>query len=480
VREVLLVAALLGVALLLMAGRYGPHRDELYFASAGQRLAWGDPDQPMLTPFLARIAATLHPHDLVLLRVPSLLAMCGLVVLSAAFARLLGGGRGAQLLTAVVVAASAVVAGLGHRLSTATFDTLTWTALLLVVAHACVDHRPRLWLLAGLVAGVGLENKHGVAFLLFGLLVGVAAVPQTRRQLRTAYPWLGGLLALVLWVPNLVWQATHGWPVLVLSGQISDENGGIGGRIGFVAQALLMFSPVIAVVWVFGLVQLLRRRDWVLVRPVAVAFLTVAVVFLVVGGKGYYVAGAVPPLTAAGCTALAQRWSARALVACGAVLALSGLFAWQALVPVLPAHTYAASFYTGIDEDQLETIGWPAEVADVRRALDGLPPAERARAVVFTLNYGEAGAMEWYGVGRPVYSGHNGWGDWGPPPAGARPVVVVDDTAPTADFRGCRRTATVRNAAGADNEENGHGVWVCAGPRGSWAARWPRLVHLDA
>jgi hypothetical protein len=480
IREVTVVVAALSVVLLLMAGRYGPHRDELYFASAGARLAWGYPDQPSLTPVLARLMTMLAPHNLVVLRLPSLLAVGVLVAMSAAFSRLLGGGRSAQLLTAVTVAASAVTLTLGHRLSTATFDALAWTAVLLVVTHALVDDRPRLWLLAGVVAGIGLNNKHAVVFLLLGLLVAVSLARDARRQLRTPYPWLGGLLALAMWVPNLVWQARHDWPVLALGDDIADEYGGVGGRVAFLGQAFVMFSPVIGVVWIYGLVQLLRRTEWRSARPVGVAFLVLTVVFLVTGGKGYYVAGAVPPLVAAGCTALARQWAGRRLVVTGVVLALSAMVAWPALVPVLPVRTYAASFYPLVDADQQETIGWPELVAATRSAVDALPADRRRTAVLFTANYGEAGAMEWYGVGRPVFSGHNGWADWGPPSGRSGPIVVVGLDRPQDGFEGCRGGPLVDNAAGADNEERGRRIWVCAAPRGSWAQQWPRLSHLDA
>ena len=99
-------------------------------------------------------------------------------------------------------------------------------------------------------------------------------------------------------------------------------------------------------------------------------------------------------------------------------------------------------------------------------------------AVVFTGNYGEAGAFEWYGVGAPVYSGHNGWRNWGPPPDGTGPVVVVFYTDPAVDFTGCERAATLHNDVGIDNEEEGHGVWVCDGPIGSWSARWSDALAL--
>jgi Dolichyl-phosphate-mannose-protein mannosyltransferase len=478
--EIGAVVAVFAALQLIMVNRYGPHRDELYFVSAGQRLAWGYPDQPIFAPLLARLATELAPHNLLALRLPSILAMALLVVCAAAFARLLEGGRAAQLLTASTVAASVVIMTLGHRLSTATFDTLAWTAVLLVVGYALHDDRPRLWLLAGVLAGVALNNKTAVVVLLFALLLGVLLVPVCRSQLRTPYPWLGGLIATLLWLPNLVWQLRNGWPVFALGADIAEEFGGVAGRLGLLGQALVMFSPLIAVVWIYGLIQLFREPAWAKLRPIGVAFLVATVVFLVAGGKGYYLAGAIVPLAAAGCTALAARWLARRLIAVGAVLALSAAVAWPAFVPVLPIRTYASSFYPALDSDQLETIGWPEFADTVRARLESLPADERDTAVVFTRNYGEAGALEWYGLGRPVFSGHNAFGDWGPPPEGARPVIVIGLNDPGANFTDCHITAMINNDAGADNEERGRPIWVCAAPQGSWTTQWPRLVHLDA
>jgi Dolichyl-phosphate-mannose-protein mannosyltransferase len=478
--EIGAVVVALATLLLVMINRYGPHRDELYFVSAGQRLAWGYPDQPIFAPLIARLATELAPQNLLVLRLPSLLAMALLVVCAAAFARLLDGGRAAQLLTASTVAASVVVMTLGHRLSTATFDTLAWTAVLLVAGYALRDDRPRLWLLAGVLAGLGLNNKTAVVVLLFALLLGVLLVPGCRSQLRTPYPWLGGLIATLLWLPNLVWQLRNGWPVLALGADIAEEFGGVAGRLGLLGQALAMFSPVIAIVWIYGLVQLFREPAWAKLRPIGVAFLVSTVVFLVAGGKGYYLAGAIVPLVAAGCTALAARWPARRLIAAGVVLAVSAAVAWPAFVPVLPVRAYASSFYPALDSDQLETIGWPEFADTVRATVESLPADERTTAVVFTRNYGEAGALDWYGLGRPVFSGHNAYGDWGPPPEGARPVIVIGLTDPGANFADCRITAMINNNAGADNEERGRPIWICSGPQGGWDAQWSRLVHLDA
>lgn len=470
------VCLLLVALLLLVANAYGPHRDELYFVSAGSRLAWGYPDQPSLTPAIAALATELAPGSLMLLRLPSALAVAGVVACAAGFARLLGGGAAAQVLTAATVAASGVIVAVGHGLSTATFDMLLWAVILLIVAVALRQDRPRLWLLAGVVAGIALHNKHGIVLLLGTLVVALACTDAGRAQLRTPYPWAGAGIALLLWTPNLIWQTVHGWPALALGADISTEGGAVAGRLGLLVQTLVIFSPLIAALWIYGLVRLFRHPAWVWAKPIALVFVFSLAVLLVSGGKGYYLAGAIVPLVAAGCTALAARWATRRTTVAGIALCLSAAVAWPALIPLLPADVYARSFYPAIDGDQPETIGWPEFVETVRGVVDELPAEQRETAVVFTQNYGEAGALEWYGIDAPVYSGHNGWAYWDAPPATATPVIAVGFDEPDRGFENCRLAARIDNGAGAENEERNRAIWICDGPRSNWAD----LAHLSA
>lgn len=478
-RPVLVVVAIQTAVLAAMSPFYGPHRDELYFVAAGRHLAWGYPDQGWLTPVLARLSTEVAPGNLVVLRLwPLLFAAC-LTLVAARFAALGGGGRGAQTLAAACTAFGAVTMANGHRLSTATFDILVWALLLLLVAEALVRDRPRLWVAAGLVAGLGLSNKALVLALLGALLVACLADGAARRQLATPWPWAGAAAALVVWLPNLLWQASRGWPQAALAADIRDEYGGLGGRAELVGQALLMYSPLLAVVWVWGLVALLRRERWAALRPVGVAFLLVLVAFLVAGGKGYYLAGAIVPLLAVGCVEVAERWPGRRLVVAGAVLVGSAVVAWPGVVPAVPVSVYAGSVWRVVDDDQAETVGWPTYTAQVQAVLENLPADRRESAVVLTQNYGQAGALEWYGTRAPVYSVHNGYADWGPP-SGTGAVVAVGPRTLTAALEGCELADTLVDRDGVDNEEAGTEVWVCDGPRRPWAELWPELRRLSA
>ena len=472
---VVLVVALLLAVLLVYAGRYGPHRDELYFAEAGRHLAWGYPDQPPLTPAIARLATLVAPGSVAALHVPAALALAGVVVLATLSARELGGAVAAQVLTVVATGTGVVTVVLGHMLSTASVDALFWAGVVYASLVTLRRDRPPLWLVVGAVAGAGLEDKNTVAFLLGGLLVGVAVVRQTRHHLRTPWLWGGGALAALLWLPNLLWQASHGWPQLTLAGDISAEYGTLGERSAFVGLLIVLFSPVVAAVWVYGLVRLWRVDALATARPLAWAFVLLVVFFLATGGKAYYLTGLVPALIAAGCCGLEARWSPRALVATGVAVAVVAIPFWPAGLPILSPHAFGASFYAGINEDQAEMIGWPAFV----RTVDDAARASGATAVV-TGSYGEAGALDWYGSRVPVYSGHNGYADWGHPQGSTGPFVLVGyDTVPEW-AEGCRVVAHVDNGDDVDNEEQGGAVRVCDRPAGSWASVWPQVRHLGA
>ena len=475
----LAVAASVTSVLLLLSTRYGPHRDELYFLAAGQRLDWGYPDQPPLTPLVAAAADWLAPGSLLALRlVPALIA--GLVVaLSADLARELGGAAPSQVLAAVATATGGGVLVVCHMLSTATLDLAAWTVVVWLIVRLLRRDRPRSWLAVGLVLGIGLQNKHLVGLLGAAMAAGVALTPGLRHHLRSPWAYAGAALAVALWLPNLAWQANNGWPQLELAADIRGEYGTAAGVAELLGFQFLLLNPLGAILAGVGLLTLLRRQEWECARPVALAYVVLLAFFLLTGGKSYYLLGLLPPLAAAGSVVLAARWSAPRLRAFSVATALTALIPLPGLLPVLPAQTLDGTVWSALGEEGLETIGWPALTAAVRDVVDDLPPGQRATAVVLTQNYGEAGAVEWLEPDLRVASGHNGFALWGPPPEEARPVVWVGHGGPPADVLvGCRQRATVRT--GVDNEEDGAGVWLCTGPDESWRDVWPRVRRLRA
>jgi 4-amino-4-deoxy-L-arabinose transferase-like glycosyltransferase len=339
-------------------------------------------------------------------------------------ARELGGSRRAELLAAACAATASIVLFTGHLLSTSTFDLLAWTAICWLAIRAVRTGNDALWPLAGVVLGLGLLNKPLPAFLAFGLLVGVA-ISGPRRLLRNPLVLAAGGIALLLWAPWIVWQVEHGWPQIDVSRSIAG-GGSTSSQPWWavVPFQFLLVSPVLAPVWIAGLVGLFRDPALREVRFLAWAWVVLAAAFMATGGKPYYLAGLLPALLGAGALAVdgwlkrgRARLRARLLVAAVAVSAAIDL---TIALPLLPANR--AGPVIALNPDVGETIGWPEFVRTVAEIRSGLPGA--GSVVILTSNYGEAGAIDRWGpaLGLPhAYSGHNAYGDWGAPPDGSAP-----------------------------------------------------------
>jgi 4-amino-4-deoxy-L-arabinose transferase-like glycosyltransferase len=464
--------------LIAFSGRYGYHRDELYFIAIGGHPAFGYVDQPPLVPLLAHAMSALPGGSLVVLRLPSAIAGALIVFATGLIAREFGAVRGAQLLAAGAMAAAAVLAATAHLMSTTTYDLLGWTICTWLVVRA-LRERGRAWLWVGLAAGVDLEVKSLMVFLLFALLVGVLAVGP-RDVLRDRWLWLAGAVALVLWLPNLWWQATHGWPQLELSKAVaSGASGTSQPRWAFVPYQFLLVSPVLFPIWVAGLVRLAREPMW---RCIAVAYGVLVVVLMATGGKPYYLAGMFPVLLAAGAEptlAWVHRHRSRR-IGLGIALGLSLAVSCVLFLPVVPADDLDGTPIVGINYDAGETVGWPQFVHTIKARYDALPNAERSHAVVLTENYGEAGAVLHYSA-LPTYSGQNSMWDLGPPPADTTTVLAVGIAPDQLRqwFGQVRQVATIDNGVGLDNDEQGTPVWLCQGRTIGWPQLWPKLRHLS-
>ncbi|HEX3874899.1 MAG TPA: glycosyltransferase family 39 protein [Solirubrobacteraceae bacterium] len=477
----LCVAGLVALVLIVFAGGYGYHRDELYFLVAARHLAWSYPDQGPLTPLVAHMMTSIAPDSLTVLRIPSALMTGCAVLLTGLISSELGGSARAQLIAAACAAVASFFLAVGHLLSTTTFDLLAWALVTWLVVRTIRTGDDRLWLVTGLVTGLALLNKPLIPFLLVGLAAGLLTAGP-RRLLRSPWLWAGLLIAIVMWSPWLLWQNAHDWPQLKVSSSIA--HGGSGSsqpRWALLPFQILLVSPVLAPVWIAGLLALARTDRLRQFRCFAVAWVVLVAIFLITGGKPYYLGGMFPVLLAAGAIRVdgwLDRGSPRlrrALLA--AAILSSGVVSALIALPLLPAAQTGPVI--AADGDVGETIGWP----DFVRTVDHVYRSAGRPAVIFTSNYGEAGAVDRYGPGLglpPAYSGHNGFGEWGPPPNAAGPVVVIGYAGAdlTDHFDGCRLAARVTNAAGVNNDENGEPIDLCAATRRPWSRIWGSLRHL--
>ena len=474
--------------LVLFGGRYGFHGDEFYFVVTGRHWQAAAPDNPMLVPYLAAGWYWLVGGRLWAFRVlPALAAGC-FVLLGALTAREFGASARRQVAASVAVAMTALVLGVGHLFETTTFDmVLTATAIwLLVRALRAQPQRWAPWVGAGVLAGVAMEVKVLAAAVLACCLLGVL-ITGPRDRLAGPRPWVAVVIALVLASPNLIWQANHGFPMARVAATISG-----GGSTSSTPRPLLVpitlldIGPIVSIVFVVGLVVLLRRRTrrdvdgWV-----AVGFLIFFGLLLIAGGKAYYPAAFLPAVLAAGAGPtvdwiLARRWREVVAVALGIV---SLIVTPSLTLPIWPAGSALYTVATGPNPDLADEIGWPDYVDTIARVAAAVPLAERDHTVIVTATYELAAALDVLGpttgTSLPtVYSSHLGYWYWGPPPDSATDALVVGDfsAARLSQLYGaCSLLATITTPPGVDNDLTGIPVRRCTQQRQPWSTLWPAL-----
>ena len=473
---VLGIAGAISALLLLVAPRYGWHRDELYFLEAAEHLAWGYVDQPPFTPAVARLADVVAPGNLVVLRLLPALASAVTVTLGALIVRELGGRRSAQIAGAAVVASGGFVLGVGHLLSTAVFDLTAWLALLYIAAGLMRRADPRWWLLFGGVAGLSMLNKNLLVLLGAALLTGLVV---ERRWDLLLTPWLaaGVALALGLAAPNLLWQADHGWPQADMARVLSERLAGENRATLLPLQVLFVGPAYVLVLW--------RGARWFAAdvtarsfRPLLWAWPAGLVAAFATGGRPYYVLPLTTVVVLAGVVASdrSQLHGLRWLVVPNFVFSV--LFA----LPILPLSTTKVT--AELNEAVAETVGWPQLADQVASVVDELPPRERANLILLTGSYGEAGALDRFGPARglpPAYSPHNGYADFRRPADDDATVVAVRFELPhlARHFDRCEQVATVDNGLDVDNEVQGTPILVCRGLVGTWPDVWEQLRFLS-
>jgi len=472
------IAAGLFAVLMAVSGRYGYHRDELYFRMLGEQPALGYFDTPPLTPMIAKLSIALFGDNVVALRVAPALIVSVTVVLVALACRELGGGRGAQVLTAAGIACSSMTLISGHMLLTLTPDLALWAAAILFLLKAIrVD--PRWWLAVGAVVGVATYNRQLIALLVISVGVGVLVVGPW-SVLRQKWLWLGGLLGLVLALPNLYYQYTHDWPQLQMAAALDLDDGG-DNRIMFAPLQFGLLGPPLAIIAIVGLVWLWRRRDlrfFVLAYPVACALT------LYSGGRADYVVGLLMLLYAAGCvptaTWLRTVWR-RLLVVAGVVL--TAAVSVPLGLPVLPVSALDDVPIGELNETAIESIGWERFAQQIDEATVGISAADLVHTIVLAENYGQAGAVDRWRTDLdlpPVYSGHNELWWRGAPPADVTVAITATEAPGVRDlFESCVEHGKVDDGVGSWNEEQGKPILVCRNPVRPWADLWPGLRHYS-
>ncbi len=483
---------------LLTSQQYGYFRDELYYIAASKRLAFGYVDFPPFIALVTRLVrATLGESLFALHLLPALVA-AALVLLSGEMARQLGAGRFGQGLAGLATLIAPQFLGVTSLLSMDPFDTLFWGLAIYTLILIFKYDNPKAWLWFGLVTGIALTTKVTMLYFGLALVIGLALTPQ-RKYFRSPWLYLGGAIALAFLLPYVIWNAVNGWPTL-------QFFAGYGGKVyqasplEFIGQQIVIMHPFTFPLWVLGLIYLFSQKGRPY-RPLAWCYVVLLLIFMVQHAKNYFLAPMYPVLFAAGAVffeewvqAGRRAWLKPAYVG---LLVVTGMLLAPAALAVLPLPAEIAYLRltagnsikseknaTGIFPQYFaDRFGWEEMAAAVGDVYHRLPPQDQAQACIFTGNYGEAGALEFYGprYGLPqVISTHNNYYIWGPDHCSGAVVIIIGVN--ISDFGGA--FADVRQAGRSHCEycmpyENNLPIYVARGIKTPLEQLWPNAKHFE-
>jgi len=486
----------------LLGGRYGYFRDELYFLDCGRHLAWGYVDHAPMIGLVARIALALG-GSLHVLRLFPTIAGAVVVALAMLIAWRLGGDRYAQGLAGLAALVVPIYLGIDSILSMNCFEPLFWMGCVYVLIRIIQTGNSQLWIWFGVIAGLGLMNKHSTLFFGFAAVVGMLLSAE-RREFFKPWIWIGGVIAVLIFLPNVTWQVQHHFPTLedLHNVQASGKNV-VLSPAAFIGQQIMMMHPILFPIWLAGLWFFLmgRGRKY---RALGWTYVMLLVEFIVLHGKNYYLAPAYPMLLAGGAVAI-EDWLSRSRVSAGklwpkaviaSIVLVAGAIVAPSVLPLLPPQKYLAYSQalhlvpqkTEVHHEgplpQLfgDQFGWPELVQEVAQIYNALPAEERSKAAILTGNYGEAGAIDLFGPKYglpPAISGHQTYFFWGPRSYTGEVIITLQydrtDLEP--------HCASVQDAGAHYHpwgmaEENAE-IYICRGLKQPLSEVWPRVKHWN-
>ena len=476
------------VAHVLAGGRYGFHRDELATLDDARRLAWGYIAYPPITPFFGRLSLTLFGTSLAGFRFFAALAQSGAVLLTGLMAREMGGRRAAQLVAAL--AAVPYCLGGGALMQYVSFDYFFWALAAYFMVRLLKSENPRWWIGIGSAIGLGMMSKYTMVFLIAGIAAAVI-VTDARQFLKNKWLWYGVAVSLLIFLPNLIWQAQHHFVSLDFLRNIHARDIRIGFTNYFLPRQLSM-TLLAFPLWIAGLYFYLFSVQDRKYRPLAWMFLVPLAIFIIVKARGYYFAPAYPMLYAAG-SVWGQEWlatlranAARTIrIAVWTALAIDIIVVAALALPLAAINSKWGKIAIKINGNFRDAIGWPELVQTLAQIRNSLPEAERERTAVLAANYGEAGAVNLlgpqYGLPPAISGGNSFWAHgYGDPPP--ETVIVVGFTRPFVErnFASCQLVAKIWNEYGVENEETRDhpDIYVCRGLRQSWPEFWKNFQYF--
>ncbi len=422
--------------------------DEFYYLACASRLAFGYVDHPPLAPLMLAMIRAVLGDSLLAIRIVPFLAASGTVALTCLLVARMGGGRFAVVLGAITVGLAPMSLSMSSFFSMNAFEPLLWMLLVLTVLRIARTGESRLWVVAGLLIGLSFENKHTAVVYVAALGLGILAT-RTRKILADRRVLAGAAVALLLALPNILWQVAHGVPSLEFYRNAIVLKNVPSPPLMSLATLMFTMNPVTVPLWIAGFLSLFRRRNGPALRALGVTCVILLAVHVASQtSRPDRVIGIFPILFAAGAVAAERVIRPRAArIAVVAATVAGALVLAPLAIPLLPPsstarYVTALGLKFSVERGKTSPIpqlladrtGWESYVDDVAKVFERLSPEDRKRAIIYAPSYGHAGAIELWGPARGlprVIGSQNSYWHWSVGHTNTEVLIAVDANANT-------------------------------------------------
>lgn len=452
---------------------YGFHRDELLHLSVGEHLDWGFMEFPPLIAVFGNLSGLLFGDSLMGMRLFPTFFGIGILILCVFIARDLGGQWRAALLAGISVLAFLPFYRNHTLFQPVVFEQFFWTLLYYFLVKYLATEQSKWLLWAGVATGLGLLTKYTISLGIFAILLSLFFY-QKGTIYKEKKLYFAGLLAFFMFLPTLLWQVQHDFPLLKHLVALSGSQLEASGRWEFILGQVMI--PPTLVVSLIGGWYLFRTSSY---RWMAISALVVFILMWLLKAKSYYFYPVYPVLFAAGAVQF-DLWMRKKKPVWTAVLAASMFLPFIPFIPevtpVLPITSYID--YKGLEPEQgrydltsdyADMFGWEEQVVVVDSIYQSFPESLQNKCVIWAENYGEAGAIkilgDRYGLPDPICR-HGSFWMWGPGQSDAEVWISLGNEAEAVRevFSEVQLVRKLYHPYAVE-EENGIPVYICQNPK---------------
>lgn len=493
------VLALFSITLhLVFNGNLEYHRDELLYFSLGQHPDFGFATVPPMIGWIAWLMQNILGYSVFAVRLFPALISGIMVLLVSDMSGELGGKKFAQVLAGIGIIISIYGLRTFSLFQPVHLDLFFWTLTFYLIIKYINSENRKYFIWFGIMAGLALLTKYLIG-LLFIIFLIITLFTRHRKLFGDKMFWIGLGAGFLVFLPNLIWQITHGLPVINHLSELAETQLIHVDRKAFLIEQIIMPGAA-SFITVAGIIFILINKSQKHYRFLGFVVLAVIVSLMLMRGKSYYAIGIFPFLTSAGSVfyeRVLEKWHARLLLVSfliAVALALlpfglqvyktEGLIKYFDRVESKYGFDFGRYFEDGskhsLPQDYADMLGWE-ELTEIAAGAWKLIP-DKESAFIYCENYGQAGAItvigKKYGLPEAV-SFHESFRYW--IPSEFDPDITVAlyiNDEPGEDiglvFNKITGVGSVKNR---NAREFGTTVYLCEEPSGSFNSFWKQRTE---